>query len=129
MHSSASLRRLSYRVPILSNFECDYAVHQVDANALVHELHGLDIAYFDPPYNQHLYGSNYFMLNLLVNYREPTEIGRASGIPTSWRRSEYNARKRALPRLCELVSAVDAQFIILSFNDEASCLRLSCALS
>jgi adenine-specific DNA-methyltransferase len=104
--------------PILSNFECDYAVYQSDANALVRELHGLDVAYFDPPYNQHPYGSNYFMLNLLVSYEEPVETSRVSGIPTTWRRSDYNVRRRALPRLRELIESVDAEFVILSFNDE-----------
>jgi adenine-specific DNA-methyltransferase len=104
--------------PILSRFECDYAVHQMDANRLVGEVGDLDVAYFDPPYNQHPYGSNYFMLNLLVNYEEPTEISRVSGIPTSWQRSDYNVRSRALPRLRELIGTVDARFVILSFNDD-----------
>ena len=31
--------------PILSRFECDYAVHQADANTLVDELAGFDVAY------------------------------------------------------------------------------------
>jgi adenine-specific DNA-methyltransferase len=104
--------------PILSRFECDYSVHQMDANLLVSDVGGFDVAYFDPPYNQHPYGSNYFMLNLLVNYEEPGEISKVSGIPTSWRRSDYNVRSKALPRLRELIGAVDAKFVILSFNDE-----------
>jgi adenine-specific DNA-methyltransferase len=110
--------QITLEPPILSRFECDYRVHQTDANLLVSEVGDLDVAYFDPPYNQHPYGSNYFMLNLLVNYEEPAEISRVSGIPTSWRRSDYNVRSKALPRLRELVSAVDARFVILSFNDE-----------
>jgi adenine-specific DNA-methyltransferase len=104
--------------PILSRFECDYSVHQVDANLLVSDVGGFDVAYFDPPYNQHPYGSNYFMLNLLVAYEEPGEMSRVSGIPTSWRRSDYNVRSKALRKLRELIGAVDAKFVILSFNDE-----------
>lgn len=104
--------------PVLSSFECDYAVHQRDANELVREVGGFDVAYIDPPYNQHPYGSNYFMLNLLVNYEEPIEVSRVSGIPTSWRRSDYNVRSRSLPRLRALVEDIDAKFIIVSFNDE-----------
>jgi adenine-specific DNA-methyltransferase len=76
------------------------------------------VAYFDPPYNQHPYGSNYFMLNLLVGYQEPIDISRVSGIPTTWRRSDYNVKRHALPRLRELVESVDAEFVILSFNGE-----------
>jgi adenine-specific DNA-methyltransferase len=104
--------------PILSRFECDYSVSQRDANALVAELQDLDVAYFDPPYNQHPYGSNYFMLNLLVSYEAPTVLSRVSGIPTSWKRSDYNVRSKALPRLRQLIEAVDANFVILSFNDD-----------
>jgi adenine-specific DNA-methyltransferase len=106
------------RPPVLSNYECDHVVHQADANALVRELSDLDVAYLDPPYNQHPYGSNYFMLNLLVSYEEPEEISRVSGIPTDWRRSDYNVRSLALRRLLELINDIDARFIILSLNDE-----------
>ncbi len=110
--------RIELESPTLSKFECDYSVHQADANFLVSEVDGFDVAYFDPPYNQHPYGSNYFMLNLLVNYEEPEEISEVSGIPTSWRRSGYNVRSKALPLLYDLISTVDASFVILSFNDE-----------
>lgn len=110
--------QITLEAPILSRFECDYSVYQLDANLLVAEVGGFDVAYFDPPYNQHPYGSNYFMLNLLVDYDEPSEISRVSGIPVSWRRSDYNVRSKALPRLRELVTAVDASCVILSFNDE-----------
>lgn len=109
---------IELRAPVLSRFECDSEVHQFDANRLVREIGDLDIAYLDPPYNQHPYGSNYFMLNLLVNYEEPTEVSRVSGIPRDWRRSDYNVRAKALPRLRELVAEVDARFVILSFNDD-----------
>jgi adenine-specific DNA-methyltransferase len=109
---------ITLQAPILSRFECDYRVRQEDANSLVRETGTFDVAYFDPPYNQHPYGSNYFMLNLLVNYAEPSATSRVSGIPTDWQRSDYNVRSKALPRLRDLVSAVDARFVILSFNDE-----------
>jgi adenine-specific DNA-methyltransferase len=109
---------IKLRAPVLSRFECDYLVCQKDANDLVEQMGGFDVAYLDPPYNQHPYGSNYFMLNLLVNYDAPKEISRVSGIPIGWQRSDYNVRSRALPRLRELITAVDARFVILSFNDE-----------
>jgi adenine-specific DNA-methyltransferase len=106
------------RPPVLSRFACDHLVCQKDANALVRELGDFDVAYFDPPYNQHPYGSNYFMLNLLVNYREPAELSPVSGIPAGWQRSGYNSRSKALPLLRDLVADVDARFVILSFNDD-----------
>ena len=105
-------------VPILSKFECEIDIRQEDANTLVRKISGLDLAYFDPPYNQHPYGSNYFMLNLLVRYACPSLVSRVSGIPVDWRRSAYNVRSRALPTLNDLVEATDAKFILLSFNNE-----------
>ena len=50
--------------PVLSNFETEYEVYQEDANRLAGKLKGIDLVYLDPPYNQHPYGSNYFMLNI-----------------------------------------------------------------
>lgn len=104
--------------PVLSRFECDVQVRQDDANQAARDVRGLDLAYLDPPYNQHPYGSNYFMLNLLVHYRRPTELSRVSGIPTDWRRSGYNLRQQALPLFQDLVAALDAPFLLVSFNNE-----------
>lgn len=117
-----ALRRIKAPIvlapPVLSRFECDYEVHQEDASVLVPKLESIDLAYFDPPYNQHPYGSNYFMLNLLADYEEPADISKVSGIPTSWSRSGYNVRSQSLRLLRELLESVDARFILLSFNDE-----------
>lgn len=104
--------------PILSRAECDYEVLQDDANSVARKLTGLDLAYIDPPYNQHPYGSNYFMLNLIVNYLRPTDISRVSGIPANWRRSLYNTRSHAFSQLQDLVDNLDAKFILISYNNE-----------
>ncbi|MBN2208013.1 MAG: DNA adenine methylase [Candidatus Coatesbacteria bacterium] len=104
--------------PVLSQFECDYEVLQGDANMVARNLEDLDLAYIDPPYNQHPYGSNYFMLNLLVRYERPTHVSRVSGIPTGWRRSGYNVRARSLPLLKQLLHTIDAPFLLVSFNNE-----------
>ena len=110
--------RIELDVPVLSRFECDVEVYQQDANELAGRPRGLDLAYFDPPYNQHPYGSNYFMLNLLVDYQRPRNVSAVSGIPTDWQRSDYNVRSRCLTRLADLIRATDASFVMVSFNDE-----------
>lgn len=110
--------RIMMEVPVLSRFECEVRVLQEDANRAVREVGDLDLAYFDPPYNQHPYGSNYFMLNLLVHYRRPGDISKISGIPTDWRRSGYNVRSKAFPLMRDLVQHTDARFILISFNNE-----------
>jgi adenine-specific DNA-methyltransferase len=111
-------RTITLCPPVLSAFECDTLVLQQDANTVARTVGDLDLVYFDPPYNQHPYGSNYFMLNLIVNYDEPSEISRVSGIPADWQRSDYNVKSKSLTRVTELVEDVDARFVILSFNDE-----------
>ncbi len=110
--------RIVMSAPVLSNFECDYRVTQEDANSVALRLRDLDLAYLDPPYNQHPYGSNYFMLNLLLDYERPGEISRVSGIPRNWQRSGYNVRAKALPLFERLVESLDASYILVSFNDE-----------
>ena len=105
-------------VPLLSNFECECEILREDANVAARHLRGLDLVYVDPPYNQHPYGSNYFMLNLLVRYERPAMISRVSGIPTNWQRSGYNVRAKAVPLMRELLDTFDSPFILVSFNNE-----------
>lgn len=105
-------------LPVLSRFECDVEVHREDANQLVRRLPALDVAYFDPPYNQHPYGSNYFMLNLIATYEEPTAISEVSGIAQGWQRSEYNRRGGAARALEDLIAHTPATHLLISYNSE-----------
>ena len=120
--SSDALTRIRGQIrlelPVLSRFECDHRVYQGDANQVAQIVKNMDIAYIDPPYNQHPYGSNYFMLNLLVHYERPAKVSRVSGIPVDWQRSGYNVRAKSLPLLRELFDTLDARFLLVSFNDE-----------
>lgn len=104
--------------PILSRYECEHRVYQEDANRLVRDLPEVDLAYFDPPYNQHPYGSNYFMLNLLVDYQRPKEVSRVSGIPENWQRSRYNQRKEASKALFSAIQDCKAKYVLISYNSE-----------
>jgi len=104
--------------PVLSRFECDYEVFQDDANRVVRRVKGFDLAYIDPPYNQHPYGSNYFMLNLIVTYKRPQCISRVSGIPRNWRRSHYNKRAKCYAALRDLLENIDAKYLLVSYNNE-----------
>ncbi len=110
--------QIRLHTPVLSNFECEVDVRQTDANDLISNVGDFDLVYLDPPYNQHPYGSNYFMLNLLVGYSEPEEISRVSGIPPDWNRSLYNQKRRSFEQLADLISRVDTRYVLLSFNDE-----------
>jgi adenine-specific DNA-methyltransferase len=104
--------------PVFSSFDSDVMVCQGDANTVIEYVPEVDIAYVDPPYNQHPYGSNYFMLNVIVDNRQPERISKVSGIPEDWNRSRYNNAKSACAALTELVSAIRAKFVLVSFNSE-----------
>ena len=120
-----SLTRIKSRIeinePILSNFSCKYKVYKKDAFKLVNgELKNkkIDIAYLDPPYNQHPYGSNYFMLNVICHNAIPDKISRVSGIPKKWNKSNFNIKKNAEKELNKIINVINSKFIILSYNSE-----------
>ncbi|MCL2007503.1 MAG: DNA adenine methylase [Treponema sp.] len=104
--------------PVFSNFNCNFTVYAGDSNQIINEVQKVDLAYIDPPYNQHPYGSNYFMLNLILENEYPENISPVSGIPNNWNRSAYNKRQHAFSALSELVNNIKAKFVLISFNSE-----------
>jgi adenine-specific DNA-methyltransferase len=104
--------------PVFSNFNCETMIYNGDSNEVIHSLPETDIAYLDPPYNQHPYGSNYFMLNLILDYKYPESSSKISGIPENWNRSDYNKGNSALKALTRLVENIKSKYIIISFNSE-----------
>lgn len=122
------LGNITLPFPVFSNFSCPFNVFNQNANELADsdELYSLpednlfDLAYLDPPYNQHPYGSNYFMLNLLASYTRPdsNEISQVSGIPKDWNRSDFNKKKKVENAFFELVQKIKAKYILVSFNSE-----------
>lgn len=104
--------------PIWSRFSCPVEVCREDARQLAERIDPLDLIYLDPPYNQHPYGSNYFMLNLLADYRQPSGISAVSGIPDDWNRSAYNSRTTASSELFNLIDACKASHVLISYNSE-----------
>jgi adenine-specific DNA-methyltransferase len=104
--------------PLFSNFDADIMVCNSDSNEIIKTLPEVDLAYLDPPYNQHPYGSNYFMLNLIVDYQYPQNMSKISGIPDNWNRSDYNKENYAYSALSNLVSNIKAKYVLISFNSE-----------
>jgi adenine-specific DNA-methyltransferase len=85
----------------------------------------IDFVYYDPPYNQHPYGSNYFMLNVIYNaiieedYIKEFKIddSSVSGIPKDWNRSAFNYKKSALDVFKQMIDSTMAKSILVSYND------------
>ena len=109
---------IELNLPVFSNYECEVKIYKEDANKLVKELEIVDLMYMDPPYNQHPYGSNYFMLNLINQYEKPTNVSQVSGIPKDWNRSEFNKSKEALKVFEELCNNAKARYLLISFNSD-----------
>ncbi|BCX79354.1 DNA adenine methylase [Campylobacter sp. 19-13652] len=108
---------ISLPFPLFSKHDVPFDVTQLDALNLAKDMPSVDVAYLDPPYNIHPYGSNYFMLNLIASYNRPNEISKVSGIPKNWNRSEFN-KANASEAFFELVARVKARFVLISYNNE-----------
>ena len=109
---------LSY--PIFFKNQCQTIVKQKDTNILVKDIENenIDIAYYDPPYNEHPYGSNYFMLNCIAKNKEPKTISKVSGIPIDWNKSNYNKKILAIESLNNLIKNTPSKYIITSYSSE-----------
>ena len=103
---------------ILSDDDCESVCYQEDTNTLMDKLTDIDLVYYDPPYNQHPYGSNYHMLNTILNYVEPQQISEVAGIPVDWNKSQYNKQNKALATFTELINKTNSKYIMISYNNE-----------
>lgn len=112
------LSDIELKMPIFSNFACETVISQKDANVLADELPPVDLVYMDPPYNQHPYGSNYFMLNIINNYKKPNEISEVSGIPVGWNKSQYNKKQTAKDSMFDLCKKLKAKYLLISFSSD-----------
>ena len=95
---------------------------RADAVEVAGTLGPFDVAYLDPPYNQHRYFTNYHVWETLVAWDAPEHYGVAckrvdARDPAT--KSVFNAKREMPAALREVVAAVDARVLILSHNDEA----------
>jgi adenine-specific DNA-methyltransferase len=111
--------RLDY--PVWSDNEFSAKCFRSDVNELISNVPSdFDLIYLDPPYNQHPYGSNYFMLNVIAENKEPDEISKVSGIPVTWNKSAYNSAKEAYNSMLQLIKdgLAKSKFLLISYNNE-----------
>jgi adenine-specific DNA-methyltransferase len=103
---------------VFSEYECNYLVLNEDVNDVVGKIGHVNLTYFDPPYNQHPYGSNYHMLNTIIDYTEPEELSKVAGIPKNWNKSNYNKKKEAVTSFSRLIVDTNSKYIMISYNNE-----------
>jgi adenine-specific DNA-methyltransferase len=94
-------------------------VTRLDANELAHGLGDVDLAYLDPPYNQHSYYSNYHVWETIVRGDEPAHYGTAcKRLDCRTTKSRYNSRREAWAAFEELIGTLKTPWLLVSFSDE-----------
>ena len=94
---------------------------RLDARDAVDAAPVVDLAYLDPPYNQHRYFTNYHVWETLVRWDAPGHYGVAckrldARDPET--RSPFNSRRTMPDALARTIAAVRAEVVAVSFSDE-----------
>ena len=119
---------LTLHVPVFFDNRADNLVYREDAAALADKIE-CDIAYLDPPYNQHQYGPNYHLLNTVALWDKPPINPHISGngirdkaaIRTDWRtlsRSPYCYKSTALDAFQDLILRLRAKYVLVSYSTD-----------
>ena len=92
-----------------------------DATEVAGTLPAADVAYLDPPYNQHRYVGNYHVWETLVAWDAPDHYGVACKrveVREAATVSAFNRRREAPAALAGVVARVPAEVVIVSGSDE-----------
>jgi adenine-specific DNA-methyltransferase len=112
---------LALRAPAVPDGPVGVAL-RADAGEAVALLPSVDLAYLDPPYNQHRYTANYHVWETIVAWDAPAHYGVACkriDLRGPDDRSAFNERARMPGALASCVKLVDAAVVVVSYNDEA----------
>jgi adenine-specific DNA-methyltransferase len=91
---------------------------QMDALEAAQSL-SADVAYLDPPYNQHSYLGNYHIWESLVLWDKPEVYGIAcKRVDVKARKSPFNSKRSAVDALRAVVDVIDARHLVVSFSNE-----------
>lgn len=78
-----------------------------------------DLAYLDPPYNQHSYMGNYHIWETLARGDQPEHYGKAcKRIDCRDYQSPFNSKRKIHDAMADVLEALDASYILVSFNNE-----------
>ena len=95
---------------------------QGDAIALAPTLGPFDLAYLDPPYNQHRYFSNYHIWETLVAWDKPEHYGvackRIDNRDDSTK-SRFNEKRNMAAAFRSVIDNLDARILVISYNNES----------
>ena len=89
-------------------------IHMADSNIIANKIH-CDVVYIDPPYNSRQYSRFYHVYETLVKWDKPKLSGVAMKPPLE-NMSDY-CSTRAARAMRDLVSNIDARYIVVSYNN------------
>ncbi len=101
--------------PLQNNRENE--CHNEDANELVKRI-AVDLVYIDPPYNSRQYCDAYHLLENVARWEKPEVFGCARKMDRTSLKSRY-CMKTASVAFDELISDINARYILLSYNNMA----------
>jgi adenine-specific DNA-methyltransferase len=79
----------------------------------------VDLAYIDPPYNQHNYRGNYHIWETIRLWDKPETYGKAQKrIDVKSEKSNWNSKKLIFDEFMQLIQNLGAEKALISFNDE-----------
>ena len=93
-----------------------------DAAEAVTAIGSVDLAYLDPPYNQHRYFGNYHIWETLVRWDRPDYYGIANkrlDARDPANKSAFNSKLTLPSALERVISILDAKTLLLSYNNES----------
>lgn len=94
------------------------SAHQLDAVEALGVLQA-DVAYLDPPYNQHKYLGNYHIWESLVLWDKPDVYGVAcKRIDCRSRASDFNFRGEAARAMQAVIDGAQCKYLVVSFSNE-----------
>ncbi|HPO49993.1 MAG TPA: DNA adenine methylase [Spirochaetota bacterium] len=124
------MKKIELKIPTLIDGKKSF-VYNEDALELTEKLKRInfDIAYLDPPYNQHQYGSNYHILNTIaLNDKPPVNKNvilagkkvNKSAIRKDWvkTKSSFCYKKKASEDFKKIIENINARFILVSYSTD-----------
>jgi len=118
--ATRSFNDLELRVPELLTGEG--SAIQGDAVTLAPTLGSFDLAYLDPPYNQHRYFSNYHIWETLVAWDSPEHYGvackRIDNRDESTK-SRFNEKRNMADAFRSVIKNLEAEVLVISYNNES----------
>ncbi len=110
-----SFNPLTLRVPALTEGPGEALRMEAEDAAQVEA----DVAYLDPPYNQHSYLGNYHVWETLVRWDAPETYGIANKrVDCRTYKNPFNSRRRIADAMARVIERVRARELVVSFSDE-----------